>query len=87
MQTDVLDKAYILSDAIKDLDIYKELIDLNNETKSETIEKTETPKEEKVIKEEISGVKENLALTIKKENPWYKKIFDAIKRFLFGKNK
>lgn len=56
-------------------------------TQGETIEKTETPKEEKVIKEEISGVKENLALTIKKENPWYKKIFDAIKRFLFGKNK
>jgi len=31
MQTDVLDKAYILSDAIKDLDLYKELIVLNNE--------------------------------------------------------
>ena len=54
-------------------------------TQGETIEKNETPKEEEVIKEEITETKQNLALTIRKENPWYKRIFDAIKRFLFGK--
>ncbi|MCR5706301.1 MAG: YlbF family regulator [Acholeplasmatales bacterium] len=31
MQTDIIDKAYILSNAIKDLDLYKELININNQ--------------------------------------------------------
>jgi len=31
MQTDIIDKAYILSNAIKDLDLYKELIAINNQ--------------------------------------------------------
>lgn len=51
------------------------------------IEKIESLKEEEKINEEIDIVKQNLALTVKKENSWYKRIFDAIKNFLFRKKK